>query len=275
MVNMLTDCSAAMAEDGEGLWPRWRLTVEFDGLHAGVDDVCSPGSWAGAVRGFARLLDHAEELLGSRGRGELAMFAGLEEPVTREGGVLEGRLIADTSLVYRGLHNLVYAGRARAVLPQCLVAEVTRAYAEAAKAGAEPVKRLKSLLAYHALEELRAAGATVAPSPPGPCDTSIPEMPAHLLSAAKPATADTGAYNYWRTHPATGRLAEPVLVASRGVEARDPGMAGYAVLQATAILATVAHLLYKGQGEVTLRVELEGEEGQKTTIDTRTLGVQP
>jgi hypothetical protein len=278
MVNQLTDCSVAMLEGEEHEGPRWRLRVKLSRRSAVVKDVCSPGAWAGAARGFSELLRYAEEeLLGSNG-GDLAAFAGLEQPVTNEGGALSGSLIADTSLVYRGLHNLVHSGAARVLLPQCLVAEVTRAYAEAAKRRAEPARKLKSRLAYLALEEMLAAGAPVAPSPPGPCDTSIPEMPAHILSSARPATGDQGAYQYWTRHPATARLTEPILVHSRGADTKDPGAASYAVLQAIVVASTLADTLTdrhrEGKQEDTqplLEVVLEGEDGTRHRINTEAL----
>lgn len=267
-LNRVTDCSVALLEGGEAVTGEWSLgfvmRINEREYSAEVDNVCDPLKWGEGVTEFARLVERLGEELQGDG-GQLVRFSGLERP---SGDEVSGRLILDTSLVYNGVHNLVYSREVSAILPQCLIAEVTRAYAENMKQRAPLYRKLTSLLAYAALMELLEAGSVVAPSPLGACDNAIPEMSPVILSVARPATADKGAYQYWRSHPATQRLTEPVLV-GRGVEVRGPGAASYAVLQAI-VVAIMASELARSDREDGLEVRLflkNRDSGETVSLD--------
>ncbi|HID41331.1 MAG TPA: hypothetical protein EYP33_04155 [Pyrodictium sp.] len=95
---------------------------------------------------------------------QLAAFIGLEHLLVD--GKLPGRLgaaiVADTSLVYAGLHNEALLG-ARIVLPYCAILELTRRYAEHSKRYTDPATAVMDTLAYAALAELEAASVSLAP----------------------------------------------------------------------------------------------------------------
>ncbi len=277
-VNASIGCSAAMVEGdpppggGASLRVRFRLRlpggVNVDGGFR-VEDVCSPEGWGEALPEARRLLDRVEEALAAlEGRGpggQLAALAGLRGLAVDGVGLLEaarGReVVADTSLVYRGLHVYTHAGL-RVAIPQCLLAEVNRGLAEALKNRPGSVGRaLASILAYAALRDMLASdNVSIAPSPSGPCDTSIPEMPPLLLEGRLLATADTGAHRYWEMHTVASRLAEPRLARSLDSLAETRRWASYTLLQAVAVLAAAAETVERAVEHAEARLEVEVED---------------
>ena len=127
----------------------------------------------------------------------------------------EKPLIVDTNAVYNGVHVYAWSGL-EVLLPECSVAEIEKRYAEALKdlragfKGRASIASVSTGLAYLALLDLRAAGSKIIPSPPGPCDTSIPKIDPLLLEGVRVATSDSGAYEYWRVHPSSKHYGEPI-----------------------------------------------------------------
>ncbi len=237
---------------------RCNISLEVRGLEVTVDDVCSPDSWGDAAN---ELYDRVSELFGD----ETAMLAGLKLLVYRDNGDSKplaeatSPIVIDTNLVYRGIHVEAYAGL-NVVIPYCAYAEVMKAYAEALKNAERDPKAFARLLAGLALQELRRAGTRIAPSPPPPCDTSIPSMDPLVLSKTVMATADQGAYQLWKSHPIS-LIAKPVYVEPKDIHAalvREKLMAraSYALLQTIAVLCLADHCLQ-------LRI---GGQGRSKTI---------
>ncbi len=120
-------------------------------------------------------------------------------------------VIVDTVLVYYGAHRYVWEG-GRILLPECAVREIHGRLAEAVKRGRlNRGSDFADALAYLALEDMLGAGAPIAPTPAGECDTAMPKMDPVILEGKVLATADDGAFRYWSRHPAS-RLATPVKV---------------------------------------------------------------
>ncbi|MCE4617404.1 MAG: hypothetical protein F7C32_02340 [Desulfurococcales archaeon] len=121
------------------------------------------------------------------------------------------RIIVDTNLVFYGIHFYAWE-TGRIELPQCVEREITSKWAEIIKRGKlSSPDRLVRALAVLGLEDLLYSSQSVAPSPPGGCDTAIPMMDLQLLNGNYIATSDDGAYRYWKRHPAS-RVAKPVKV---------------------------------------------------------------
>jgi len=145
----------------------------------------------------------------------VAAWTGLSELAVHgvERALARGRrlVLVDTNLLYYGAHLLRWEGLPVAV-PECVVGEVERRLAEAMKHGRlQGGRDLVAALAYLGLLDLLGSGAPVVPTPPGPCDTAIPKADPFILQDAVLATADDGAYRYWRSHPAS-KLADAVKV---------------------------------------------------------------
>ncbi len=141
----------------------------------------------------------------------VAAWTGLSELVAAgvERALARGRrlVVVDSNLLYYGAHLLRWEGLPLAV-PECAVGEVERRLAEAVKHGKlQSGRDLAAALAYLGLLDLLGSGAPVVPTPPGPCDTAVPKTDPFILQDSVLATADDGAYRYWRSHPAS-RLAE-------------------------------------------------------------------
>ena len=216
-----------------------------------VSNWCDPGSWLRAYRWLKEALESELEkvldLSGPEVR-ELLSFSGLQWL-----SVPSGPSIVDTNLVYHGLHNVCWEGRSRdIVLPFCARAEILARYYEA-KHGKRSV--WVDELAHLGLEELKACGVPVAPSPPPPCDSAIPSMEPLLLDGKKIATLDRRAYEIWRQHPAS-KLAEPIYAELKSHSDETPltmARITYAILQMKRVLNTVSTYLK----QPSLRLELK------------------
>jgi hypothetical protein len=234
-------------------------------------------------RGLRSLADILSRIAGQPGlrrlsslvawTGVAALRASLSSAGSKPMAMVDGPVIVDTNLIYAGIH--VYAWdprlRGRILLPECAVNEVERAYAEALKelkGGGRPSdKAISAGLAYLALEELRAAGAKMIPSPPGPCDTSIPKIDAVILRDSIVATSDSGAYRFWMHHPSS-RIVRDVAQVSwyRGstvyeaLRERPREAVAYSVY--AAIQSLIALCLLEGlTGSVKLAVNVEASKG--------------
>ncbi|MCE4603757.1 MAG: hypothetical protein F7B20_02180 [Aeropyrum sp.] len=128
----------------------------------------------------------------------------------------EKPVIIDTNAIYLGIHVYAWSGL-EILIPECAVAEVERKYAEALKDLRPRTSRrmetnaqsLVAGLAFLAFLDLRSSGSKIIPSPPGPCDTSIPKIDPILLADSNVATSDSGAHIYWRGHPSSKLYGEP------------------------------------------------------------------
>ncbi len=216
-----------------------------------VNDVCIAESWTSAVKDLTNILMTLfRDEKGGSVVDEVILVAGLRvltytDDMQRTRHILELRelrkpVIVDTSLLYRGIHVEAYAGLT-VLIPYCAYAEVMKNYAEALKPHPS-LRNIASFLAGLALQELQHAGGKIVPSPPPPCDTSIPSMDPLMLSDTIIATADKGAFELWRSHPVS-KIAQPVLVEGRSVDAiftseKLIARASYALFQAVTILAT-------------------------------------
>ncbi len=258
---------SVVVEDGEALCTGGGLVVRLERVEARARSVawearvdwCSPSSWLHAYMGLLEALER-----------ELTGWLGLEEPVAREllsfAGLYRlhlesgGRpVVADTSLVYHGVHNLCWEGAARLELPYCAKAEVLWNYYEA-KPGRE--RPYMDELAYQALEDLEQCGAPTVPSPPPPCNTAIPSMDPLLLRDKLLATLDHRAHMLWREHPVS-RIAKPIETRlERHQEPDTTTMAriAYAILQLRYILQKLVP--YTKPRRLALRVEPQQPPGQ-------------
>jgi len=274
-INAATGPGPLVAEDTGEKWPengcgRLEVAVTLDGWSTGTEirDACSPSDWQESARDLRRILHEIAASLSRGGRSpldQLPAFTGLEH-VTVDGRRpyrLAAPLVADTSLIYTGLHNEALLG-ARIVLPYCAVLEATRRYAEHSKKRSDPAEALMDALAYAAISELKAAGASLAPSPRDTCDTAIPAMDPLLLDGAVAATRDTGAYQLWSQHPATTRIARPVQATVAATAPEEPGEPVYAVVQTLVALKTLERLLHNERLKIMLAAE---RDNKRTTID--------
>jgi len=123
-------------------------------------------------------------------------------------GAMPMSVIADTSLLYHGIHNYVYEGLP-ITIPECAVAEIMSNVAEAVKRKKRDPQSFATILAYLALVEARRYGASIVPSGPRPCDTGVTRIDPILVDGTTLVTSDSGAYNLWRVHPIS-RLAKPL-----------------------------------------------------------------
>ncbi|MCE4611262.1 MAG: hypothetical protein F7B17_04745 [Desulfurococcales archaeon] len=209
--------------DGES----YSITLVVDYEHGGSTKITVNPSQDGWVSKLSSALARSlynvvDRLAREEGVGRytlpLAAWSGIT-PLLPYGGRLQdlwGKpVIVDTNAIYNGIHVYAWSGL-EVLLPECALAEVERGYAEALKelrAGVKGRVRLLSLstgLAYLAFLDLKAAGSRIVPSPPGPCDTSIPKIDPLLLEGARVATGDSGAYEYWRAHPSSKHYGKPV-----------------------------------------------------------------
>lgn len=194
-----------------------RLKVSV-GWASGEANLCSTQSMERLAGKLSVILQVLEQELGYRFRSVLA-WTGLANLKVEAGGgarsladmVFEKRVIADTSLVYYGLHRYHWEG-ARVEVPDCAIREIHRKLAETLKRGhIKDGSGAMDVLAYLALEDILWGQSPVIPSPPGSCDTSITKIDPILLEGKAIATADDGAYRYWSIHPSS-RLASPAKV---------------------------------------------------------------
>ena len=274
------DGAVARLEHGKAqLGPCGRLTVVIDGEKVATADLCNEIEVARLAGRLAREIAGAAEATGARVPGQVAAWAGLHplhyhaDPGSGGQRVwlarLRGGILADTNLVYYGVHSYAWAGIPVAV-PECAMIEVERRWARAAKhARLNDFNELADALAYLALSELRASGARIIPSLPVDCDVAIPRVEALLARGYRLATADDGAYRFWlglKGLPGEG----PVKVSFDGEGAWDAADAGdpeaipyiyYSLAQALLALALAAR---QGLGVHSLEALLEppGGEGE-------------
>lgn len=274
-INAATGPGPLVAEDTGEKWPenscgRLEIVVTLDGWSTRIEirDACSPSDWQESARDLRRIL---HEIAASFSRGgwspldQLPAFTGLRH-VTVDGRrpyKLTAPLVADTSLIYTGLHNEALLG-ACIVLPYCAVLEVTRRYAEHSKKRSEPAEALMDALAYAAISELKAAGVSLAPSPRDMCDTAIPAMDPLLLDGTIVATRDTGAYQLWSQHPATAGIAQPVRATVVATASEEPGEPVYAIAQTLVALKTLERLLHNERLKIMLVAE---RDSKRTTVN--------
>ncbi len=223
-----------------------RLRLSLPQGEAVDADLGDPGSVAAAAEKLSQAIaEAAQSSKKMRRLLSLAAFTGVAELGSLPGA---GRLLVDTSLVYYGAHLYRWEGADIAV-PECAVGEIQRRFAEAVKTG-----RLATggdaadAAAYLGLLDLLGSGAPMVPTPPGDCDTALVKTDPLLLRDAVLATADDGAYRYWRMHPSS-RLAADVKKVSfnawtqRWRGASDPKRVArlyYALHQALALLPLLA-----------------------------------
>lgn len=250
------------------------VEVEVGGLgRSWTADPCREEEVAGLVSGVSKLL-----LGGSGGREwrEVLAWCGLCElraigpqPATvRPLEDLRGRLVADTTCLYHGVHNLAYLGAGLA-LPECVSEEVRARLAESVKRGRlDRLKDLTVLLAYLALEEVLWAGASVYPSPAPPCDTAMPRMYPVLLDGRVLATGDDGAYRRWSRSPVS-KLSEVVKTSWDPAEATMWGRAG--------LSPRGLPRLYHGLHQLLIALELAAQNGlvDKLVVEVDRRRVRP
>ncbi|MEB3860755.1 MAG: hypothetical protein GSR84_00865 [Desulfurococcales archaeon] len=196
-----------------------RLKVRVDGVDRGEADLCSPDQMEVLAQRLSTILhNYIETLEGYPLRSVLA-WVGLAnlKADTGEGDeflaslVRRQGVIADTSLVYYGLHRYYWEG-ASVDIPDCVLREVHRRLAESLKRGrARDARGMADILAYLGLKDMLWRRPPIVPSPPGDCDTAVPKIDPVILNDKMVATADDGAYRYWKLHPSS-RLARPVKV---------------------------------------------------------------
>ncbi|ALL00367.1 hypothetical protein Pyrde_0317 [Pyrodictium delaneyi] len=125
-------------------------------------------------------------------------------------------------------------------------------------------------LAYTAISELKTAGASLIPSHHYMCDIAIPLIDPLLLNGTILATRDAGAHQLWSQHPATSKIAKPVLVATSSLASEEPGEPVYAVLQTLVALKTLEKLLPNKEFRVKLVAKRDSKE---THIDIPALNL--
>lgn len=178
---------------------------------------CRPESMARAAGTLAGLAVKLSDYLGSPSMKQLPAWAGVSRLWVKSGGygeldraVGQGEAIVDTNLIYAGVHNYALEGH-KVLVPECALIEVQKLLAESIKAGRNDPNTFMNQLAYLALQDLKALGTPVLPSGPPPCDIGITRIDLTLLEGRHLATADSGAYNFWKRHPAS-RIANPLHV---------------------------------------------------------------
>ncbi len=208
----LNDVEGARALLPGSLGPCGRISVAIGDRSVAEAELCDEKSVARAAGKIAMLLNELAESFDSKGSplAQAVAWTGLAalEVWSPEGprGPLpeasaEPGLVADTSLLYYGIH--VYAwGGIPVGIPECAEIEVERAWSHALKHGRiETPRDAASMLAYLAFLEVKGAGGRTIPTPPVPCDIALPKADPVTLEGLHPATADDGAFRYWRRHP--------------------------------------------------------------------------
>ena len=193
-----------------------RLSIAIDGNLVGEADLCRIEELERLAIRLAHRITHLEHDYGLPFRSALA-WTGLANVYVMDDGsriplaelAMRQRVIADTSLIFYGLHRYYWEG-ARVEIPDCAIKEVHKRFAESIKRGrVDKGHEITSILAYLGLLDMLWGDPPVLPSPPGDCDTAIPKIDPLILDNKIVATSDDGAYRYWKVHPAS-RLAKPV-----------------------------------------------------------------
>ncbi|GAB6148529.1 hypothetical protein [Stetteria hydrogenophila] len=214
----LNDVTGARVVVPGRLGPCGRLAVTEAGSSVAEAELCDERSVARAAEKIAGLLGEVAEGLegpGAQVKSPLIQslaWAGLatlkvhSSDSSVSGAPLpeapvELGLVADTNLIYYGIH--VYAWEGVPVkVPECAEIEVEKAWSEALKHGRlETARDAAALLAYLALLDLKGAGSHVLPTLPVACDVAVAKADPLALEGYSPATADDGAFRYWSRHP--------------------------------------------------------------------------
>lgn len=239
-----------------------RLVLEVDTLGEWSADPCSHKSVGDLLYRLARAIHMWGNERDPNRLSQMLAWSGAS-PLHFSNGSPKS-IVADTSLIYHGIHNLVYEGVSLAI-PECAVAEIMSNVAEAVKRRRRDPQSFSTILAYHALGEARRRGASIVPSGPRPCDTGVTRIDPILVDGAILATSDSGAYNLWSVHPIS-RLAEPKHVYYNPEETVKPdplhpetiSRTYYALLQLIIAVALASRLKIM-DGDV--KVTVETDEG--------------
>ncbi|WP_156315745.1 hypothetical protein [Aeropyrum camini] len=185
--------------------------IEVDGLESIRLRLCHPQDVANSAARVARL---AAGLADRRGEALVQLPAWMGAARLRGvDGALGAGVIIDTNLIYFGIHNNALEGL-KVYIPECAVLEVQKRVANAVKRGGpSSSSAVADVLAYLALQDLLASGASIIPSGPPPCDVGITRIDLTLLEGKTLATGDSGAYKFWRGHPIS-RISHDIVQAS-------------------------------------------------------------
>ncbi|GBF09451.1 hypothetical protein apy_11760 [Aeropyrum pernix] len=240
--------------------------IEVEGIDSLRLRLCDPQDVANSAARVAKL---AAGLADRRGEALVQLPAWMGAARLR--GVDEHReagVIVDTNLIYFGIHNSALEGL-KVYIPECAVLEVQKRVANAVKRGGpSSSSAVADVLAYLALQDLLASGASIIPSGPPPCDVGMTRIDLTLLEGKTLATGDSGAYKFWKGHPIK-RVASDIVQASfephsvdldLRVDPSEPVTLArpyYALYQGLISLALLAEAGVSGA----LRIEVEDAQG--------------
>jgi len=255
-----------------------KLSITIDGTLVGEADLCWIEDMERLALKLANRLSHMEQEYRLPFRSVLA-WTGLANVYAQMDGeriplaelVTRHRVIADTSLIFYGLHRYYWEG-ARIEIPDCAIKEVHKRFAESIKKGrVERGSEITAVLAYLGLLDMLWGDPPVVPSPPGDCDTAIPKIDPLILDNKIVATADDGAFRYWNVHPAR-KLTRPIKAffdpdEKPSFEAGANRRSAVARLYYSVYQALIVFALLDSQGRIRFEASVRRMDGGEERVD--------